>query len=541
MNTISRIIAVFLGGLALALNGTGMALRAATTNSETAYLADLFAGRTVLRIQIEISVEGMDDLSSRDGNNRHRPSALATVTEGGHTYTNVSIHLKGGAGSYRPIDNNPGLTLEFAKNAPGQTFHGLKKFSLNNSVQDRTFLNEKICRDLFNLAGSPAPRAGFAAVQLNGRNLGIHVLIEGANKQFLRRHFENVHGNLYQTHGNQEITGRLDVNSGDDPTNHAGLHALVQAIREEDPAIRWRRLEETLDVNRFLTFMAMEVMLWHWDGYCMNQNNYRVFQDLGANKIVFIAHGMDQMFGMGRGSADRPIHPPWRGLVAKAVMSTPQGRQLYLARLGELYTNVFRVESLLKEVDQLSSVVREVIAESNPQSALAYQRRVDALKTRIEARDESLARQLNDASKPSDPDLSEPIHLTGWTARIQNGQPEFDKSADESRANLLHISALHGKSSGSWRTRIQLEPGRYRFETEMRVRTVGEASQGIGAGLRIYGGRPIREVSASTEWRPLAYEFQVDESREVEFICELRARDAEVWFDAQKIHVVRVD
>jgi hypothetical protein len=453
----------------------------------------------------------------------------------------VSVHLKGGVGSYRPIDDNPGLTLEFAKDAPGQTFHGLKKLSLNNSVQDRTFLSEKICRDLFNLAGSPAPRAGLASVQLNGRSLGLHVLIEGANKQFLRHHFENVHGNLYQPRGSQEITARLDVNSGDDPTNNVGLRALAQAVREQDPAVRWRRLEETLDVQRFLTFMAMEVMLCHWDGYCMNQNNYRVFHDLKANKIVFIAHGMDQMFGKGRSGPDCPIFPQWHGMVAKTVMSTTEGRQLYLARLGELYTNVFRVEGLLKEVDRLSSVVLGVLAESNPQSALAYQRRVDALKTHIEQRDKSLARQLADASKPPDPGLSEPVHLTGWTARIQDGHPEFDKSADESRAHLLHISALNGKSSGSWRTRLQLEPGRYRFEAEMRVRVAGAASQGMGAGVRVAGGPPIRKVSGSTEWRPIVYEFQVDESREVEFICELRALDAEVWFDAQKILLVRVD
>src|SRR5579862_909953 len=530
-----------LGALAMIAGIPALGIAGQTTNSDSAYLSDLFAGRTVLHIQIEIPAEGMRKLSSDGWGGRQRPFALATVREAGQVYTNVEVHLKGGAGSYRPVDDNPGLTLSFEKDAPGQTFHGLKKFSLNNSVQDPSFLNEKISRELFNSAGSPTPRAGFTTVELNGRNLGIHVLIEGANKQFLRQHFENVHGNLYQTHGNQEITSRLDVNSGDDPTNNAGLHALTQAIREADPAVRWRRLEETLDVNRFLTFMAMEVIVWHWDGYCMNQNNYRVFHDLEANKIVFIAHGMDQMFGKGRSGADCSIYPPWRGMVAKAVMSTAQGRQLYLARLGELYTNVFRVEGLLKEVDRLSSVVQEVIAESNPQSALAYQRRVDALKAHIEERDRSLARQLADASKPSDPDLSEPVHLTGWTARIQDGQPEFDKNADESRANLLHISALHGKSSGSWRTRLQLESGRYRFETEMRVRTVGAAGQGIGAGLRIYGGRPIREVSGSTEWRPLAYEFQVDESREIEFICELRATDAEVWFDAQKIRVVRVD
>ena len=166
---------------------------------------------------------------------------------------------------------------------------------------------------------------------------------------------------------------------------------------------------------------------------------------------------------------------------------------------------------------------------------------MDALKTRIERRDESLSRQLADAFNPPDPNLSEPVRLTGWTARIQDGHPEFDKTADESRANLLHISALHGKSSGSWRTRRLLEPGQYRFEAEMRVRAAGAANHGIAAGLRVAGGRPMHAVSGTDEWRPIVYEFQVEESREIEFICELRALDAEVWFDAQKIRLVRVD
>ena len=63
--------------------------------------------------------------------------------------------------------------------------------------------------------------------------------------------------------------------------------------------MRWRRLQQTLDIDRFSTFMAMEVMVCHWDGYCMNQNNYRVFHNLADNRIVFIAHGMDQLFGTG--------------------------------------------------------------------------------------------------------------------------------------------------------------------------------------------------------------------------------------------------
>jgi hypothetical protein len=519
----------------------GLAASSGTANSENAYLADLFAGRTVLHLQIDIPADGIRDLSG-PGSGSHRPSVLATVREGAHIYTNVALHLKGGAGSYRPLDDDPSLTLNFEKYAQGQSFHGLKKVTLNNSVQDPSFLNEKIARELFNSAGTPAPRAGFTTVQLNERRLGVHVLTEGFNKEFLRHYFTNVHGNLYQTRGNQEITDRLAVNSGDDPKNNAGLRDLARAVKEPDPSVRWHRLEETLDVNRFITFMAMEIMLCHWDGYCMNQNNYRVFHDLGANKIVFIPHGMDQMFGTGTmsRSADSPIFPRLQGAVAEAVMTTSEGRRLYLARLGQLYTNLLRIDVLSQRVDELAALVENAVTESGAQSAQSYQRRVNVLKAHIEQRSKSLARQLADVSKPRAPRVSEPIHLTGWTTRVQKGQLEFAKTAEESHPNLLHISASQGNAAGSWRTRVQLEPGRYRFEGEMRLR-VESANEGAGAGLRVSSGRPVRELVESVDWRPFAYDFQVEENREVELICELRRLAGEAWFDADKLQVVPAD
>jgi spore coat protein CotH len=554
MKAFSLVVAI---GLIWAALVVGKPALAGTTNSETAYLSDLFAGRTVLHFQIQIPRDGIRKLSGDGWNElrtsfglrvgRQRPFALATVSERGQVYTNVEIHLKGGAGSYRPVDDNPGLTLNFEKYAPGQSFHGLKKFSLNNSVQDPTFLNEKISRELFNAAGSPTPRAGFATVQLNGRKLGVHVLTEGFNKQFLRQHFENVHGNLYQTHGNQEITDRLDVNSGDDPKNDAGLRALAEAI-QDDPAVRWQRMVQALDVDKFSTFMAMEVMLCHWDGYCMNQNNYRVFHDLGDNKIVFIAHGMDQMLGTGtfhgggpKGTTDCPIFPRLAGAVAEAFMSVPEGRHLYLARLGQLYTNLFRVEALLKRVDDLSNVVGNALTDSDSPSARNYQRKVNELKAHIEERDKSLARQLNDALTPRDPRAYAPVHLTGWTMRAQEGKPEFEQTTDGSRQNVLHISVPHGKAAGSWRTRALLEPGRYRFEGDIRVRVVDSGDDAAGARLRISGARPVRRLSASTDWRQFAFEFQVDGNRQIEFVCELRAAEGEAWFDAESLQVVRVE
>src|SRR5690349_9136147 len=162
--------------------------------------ADIFNGTNIVRINIAIPDAGMRALrGSYWGGNpeRERPEVKATVTDGSRTYKDVSVHLKGAAGSFRPIDDRPALTLKFDKHVKGQTFHGLEKFSLNNSVQDPTYINEKISRELFEKAGIPVPRSDYAIVTLNGRSLGLYVLVEGFNKQFLSRYFKDVSGNLY--------------------------------------------------------------------------------------------------------------------------------------------------------------------------------------------------------------------------------------------------------------------------------------------------------------------------------------------------------
>jgi spore coat protein CotH len=146
---------------------------------------DLFTNLTVFKFEIEIAPKDMETLRESTGTTGdplkdRRDNVPCTVREGGKVYTNVAVHLKGSMGSFRSVDGNPGLTLVFDKFAKGQTFHGLKKISLNNSVQDPTYLHERLAREAFNRAGIPTPRAAFATVRLNRRDLGVRVLIEGS-------------------------------------------------------------------------------------------------------------------------------------------------------------------------------------------------------------------------------------------------------------------------------------------------------------------------------------------------------------------------
>ena len=504
---------------------------------------DIFAGTNVLRIRILISNSGISALRNTSwGNGQDRPRVKAIIREGGILYTNVEVHLKGAAGSFRPVDDNPCFTLNFEKNAPGQTFHGYKKISLNNSVQDHSYLTEKICRELFEASGVPAPHSGFAKVQLNDRDLGLRVMVEGYGKQFLKRYFKNTKGNLYDGGFVGEISDRLDVNSGEHPQEHPGLHALMAALGEPDPTKRFARLEETLDMERFLSFVAMDVMECDWDGYAMNHNNWRVFHDMDANKMVFMPHGLDQMFGVERTSPDCPILPRMQGRVALAVIRNPEGKHRYLERMSQLYTNVWHLDSILKRVDQLTAVIRPAIAESGSSAARYHDREVENLKERITQRDESLRRQL--ASLANQPKLqaNSSLPLSGWSRRIQTGSPAFRQEKTEEGQDAMYLAA-RGNTIGSWRTKIILEEGVYRFEGKVRTKDIRPSSgePGGGAGLRVSGGAVASELTGSQDWQKCAYSFHVPESgTEVELICEIRASRGEAWFDSASLKVMRL-
>ena len=163
----------------------------------------------------------------------------ATVREGTRVYTNVSIRLKGGPGSFRPLEDRPAFTVNFGRLSPGQKFHGLRKLHLNNSVQDSTYLSEKICREMFEAAGVLSPRAGHAVVEFDGRLLGLYVLVEGIDKQFLGRYFKDTKGNLYDGHSQNDVTQRMRTNSGESRKDQAALHALaglqapIDSIKEQ--------------------------------------------------------------------------------------------------------------------------------------------------------------------------------------------------------------------------------------------------------------------------------------------------------------------
>src|SRR5262249_53168450 len=210
-----------------------------------------------------------------------------------------------------------------------QRFHGLDKFHLANSVQDPSYVAELICGELFRSAGVPASRISHAVVTINGKRRGLYYLKEGYDKGFLTRNFQNNRGNLYDGGFLRDVDQPLQLlSTKEDVKDYADLKALAAAAREANPAVRFQKLDQILDMDRFISYLALEVITWDWDGYPMNRNNYRIYHDPKRNKIVFIPSGMDQMFGDPNG----PLFPNIQGAVAKALLETPEGKERYRNR-----------------------------------------------------------------------------------------------------------------------------------------------------------------------------------------------------------------
>jgi spore coat protein H len=493
---------------------------------------DIFVELAIPKIQIDLESSEFNKLRRAP-----REYALATVFEGDKVYTNVSIKLKGSVGSFREIHDQPSFTLNFDKQAEGQTFHGLKKIHLNASPQDRSYLEEKISRELFDAAGVPVPRAGHAVVKLNDREMRLYVLVEGVNKQFLKRYFEDAGGNVYDGHSGSEVDQRMPTNSGDNPRDKSRLLALGRAAKEPNLAVRLAALEETLDIDRFLSFMAMEMILWHWDGYTMHRNNFRVFHDRSKDRMVFIPQGMDQMLN----NPGNSVMPQPSGLVARSVLEIPELRQRYRARVAEIATNIFHPDVIASRIYEVSTNVQAALAEVAPGMASAHAGQADALRRRVRQRADYLERFISPPRPVKFDDLGL-ASLTTWKPKKDLGEAVLNMERETSEKTLLHISTEDG-CTASWRTVVKLPPGQYSLEASIKTRGVVlyEGDPRSGAGLRISRHRQGQPNEGDSDWKPISFEFEVEpEQSEVELICELRAEHGEIWYDLNSLKLKRL-
>lgn len=502
---------------------------------------ELFSSTNLLHLELEISPEAMARLRKTEGffgQQTNREKVQVTVREGNRTYDHVSLQLKGAAGSFRAIDDKPAFTLNFEKFVDGQHFHGLQKLSLNNSVQDATYASEQIARELFLKAGVPVPRATQVRVSLNGKPLGPYLLVEGWDRQFLKRHFQDASGHLYDGGFVKDISDPLALNSGTNPDKQPQREALGQAAKESNLGQRLARFESLLDIDRFLSFVALDVILWNWDGYALNRNNWRLYHEPGRNKLVFMPHGLDQLFWRPEAS----VLPGMQGLIAKTALEIPELRSRYLQRIDAIRKQVLDVPTLTNRILAISSRVRPTLAAMSPKEASQHDDAVQTLCAALAARSASLERQLAQPIVPIAFNEQGVAPVRDWKPNPTFGYPALSITNPTPERRELAFAAPRGSSIGGWRSTLWLERGRYVLEGRVRTsEIVGDPGDPrAGAGFRTRQTRPENYLTGSTDWQWIRREFEINDGlTEVDLLCEVRAGSGAATFDLESMQLKR--
>ena len=177
-----------------ALAGAGV-LESSRKTSLT-YAKHLFDQSTVHKI--EITMDGWEDFIDNCTDEKYRACA---VTIDGEAQGTVGIRAKGNTSlsSVTQYDNDRySFKIEFDHYQKKKTYRGLDKLSLNNIIQDATYMKDYWSYTFMNQMGLASPLCSYAEIYVNGEYWGLYLAVEGVEEAFLERNYGEDYGELYK-------------------------------------------------------------------------------------------------------------------------------------------------------------------------------------------------------------------------------------------------------------------------------------------------------------------------------------------------------
>jgi len=300
--------------------------------------------------QIDLSMTPEAEAALRNDLRTYQPATMTITTPLGKTRAYaVGVHVKGGWGSFRSLDEKAAFKVKVNYSVPGQTIYGVKKFTLNNMVQDASMLHEAVSYRLFRALGVAAPRVGYANVSFNGANFGLHSNIETYDKPMLKRWFPTGTELLYEGAYGVEVGPDLEVDEGSTTDR-----SEVTQLRDWNNSLSGKAWFDTIrtkvDLNQMIMNWAVEHYIGHWDGYTRGwPNNYFLHKSVGG---LFTMHpwGTDQTWDW-----DGPFLDDGATMMTRCVQYEPC-QDLYLRALADIQAKLPSL-ALTTMVDKIWSTI----------------------------------------------------------------------------------------------------------------------------------------------------------------------------------------
>jgi hypothetical protein len=211
-------------------------------------------------------------------------------------FPTVGVHLKGRLGSFRTLAEKAAFKVDLNAYEP-RRLRGLETLTLNNMVQDPSYIHETLTYALFRAVGVPAPRTGYVQVYVDDELYGLYLNVETVDDTFLERWYGDGTGSMWEGSYGTDFTpwavGSFEYDEGPLVEDRAPLEAITDLLQRAPNAANLRRLRQLVDMDELLAEQAVEHVSYHWDGY-YTANNYRVYVNPTDGLTTMIPWGTDQ-------------------------------------------------------------------------------------------------------------------------------------------------------------------------------------------------------------------------------------------------------
>ncbi|MFY0672980.1 MAG: CotH kinase family protein [Bacteroidia bacterium] len=303
----------------------------------------------------------------------------AKLTIDGIERDNIGIRKRGFLGSTFSIA--PSLNIRTEKNVTNNAYGETNRIILNNNTEDPSRLKSSINYKVLELAGYPAPKCNLANVMVNEELLGAYSHLQAVDDDFLNYHFGTSDGYLYEGTIVDFIDGRhlrWDAKSDEADIDRMPILQVTDALQVEDEDLE-QELSKVLNIDRFITFWALEVLLEHTDGYNANCNNFYVyFNPNDNNRAHVIPWGMNYAQPVVQldtlTEETNPLNGYLRSELGKRLSRVPKYNEQFIIELQRLIDEVWDEDNLISMINQMAAQVQSAQIDTD------YENHIDELK-----------------------------------------------------------------------------------------------------------------------------------------------------------------
>ncbi|KAI8991221.1 coth protein-domain-containing protein [Mycotypha africana] len=300
-----------------------------------------------------------------------------------------------------------------------QDLYNYRRFKLRANAMDPSYMKENIGYSVANAVGLPASEYSYVRLYINNQPIGLFGFVEHLKNPWIRNEFANgdkdyKQGALYvggkegllnftnkeqtsnESEGESEITNNYKPDFSyfgtnlslyeeyypvkEDPSkgkaNYTRIMEFTKFLSEQSNttavdnsmAPRW---EQYIDVESFLRTFALEVLIMDTDGYIANANNFVLYDDLNADRLVM----SDQDFDLSCGTILPQLNSTFMysgnysdfpGLLTQPLTSkmlkVPQFKDRFNQILRNYTKGLFANAAIQKRIDSLYNLLKEDVA-----------------------------------------------------------------------------------------------------------------------------------------------------------------------------------